>query len=67
MAESGTVSRSSESVLEFLLDSINRNMEKALESVSNWGAATYMTLDEFFNLIELAPSFINRKAINIPF
>lgn len=61
------MSTSRESVLEILLDSINRNMEKALESVLNLGAATYMTLDDLFNLIELAPFFINRKAINIHF
>lgn len=61
------MSTSRESVLEVLLDSINRNMEKALESVLNLGAATYMTLDDLFNLIELAPSFINRKTINIHF
>lgn len=54
-------------MLEFLLESIDRNMEKALESVLNLGAATDMTLDELFNLIELASSFINRKAINIHF
>lgn len=53
-------------MLEFILESISRKMEKASESFLNLGAVIYMALDELFNLMELA-SFINRKEINIYF
>lgn len=56
---------SRETVLEFILESISRKMEKASESSLNLGAAIYMASDELFNLMELA--FINRKVINIYF
>lgn len=52
-------------MLEFILESISRKMEKASESSLNLGAAIYMASDELFNLMELA--FINRKVINIYF
>ena len=53
-------------MLEFILDSINRKMEKASKSVLNWEAVTYMILDELFSLMRFA-SFINRQVINIYF
>ena len=53
-------------MLESILESISRKMEKASESFLNLGAVTYMALDELFNLMELA-SFINSKVINIYF
>ena len=57
---------SRETMLEFILDSINRKMEKASKSVLNWEAVTYMILDELFSLMRFA-SFINRQVINIYF
>lgn len=65
MAELGTESRCRENMLEFMLVSLIRKMEKALGSVLSFGSVTYMTLDELFNLTEIASSFLNRKAINI--
>lgn len=57
---------SRETMLEFILDSINRKMEKASKSVLNREAVTYMILDELFSLMRFA-SFINRQVINIYF
>lgn len=51
-------------MLEFILDSVNRKMEKASKSVLNREAVTYMILDELFSLMRFA-SFINRQVINI--
>lgn len=53
-------------MLEFILDSVNRKMEKASKSVLNREAVTYMILDELFSLMRFA-SFINRQVINIYF
>lgn len=39
MAELGTVSRSRDSILEFMLNSVSRKLEKALESAFNVGLA----------------------------
>lgn len=63
VAELGTISRSRKTMLEFMLDSLRGKRKKASESVLNLGS--YMTLDELFNLTELASSFICWKAISI--
>lgn len=67
VADLETLSRSRESTLEFMLDSISRKMEKALELALNFEAVIYMALDGLFNFIELASSFVNRTEINIHF
>lgn len=64
VAKLGAMSRSRETMLEFMLDSLSRKMKKPLESALDFGSVTYMTLDELFNFTELASSFIYRKAIS---